>query len=72
MEILTKLIALNALVIGVLALERTWHFYDLQRRFQEISTHITKMNLNLLETTTLANRIHEIIHRNRKPPDLAR
>jgi DNA-binding HxlR family transcriptional regulator len=73
MEILTKLITLSAFVIGVLALERTWHFYDLQRRFREISTQITQRNLNILETaTTLAARIHEVTHRNRKPPDPTR
>jgi hypothetical protein len=73
MEIIIKLVALSALVIGVLALERTWYFHDLQRRFREISSHITEMNLNILDTTsTLAARIHEVIHRNRKASGLTR
>lgn len=68
MEMFTKFVALSALVIGVLALERSWYLYDLQQRFQDISTHITNMNLNILETTTLAAKIHEVIHRHRKTP----
>ena len=64
MEWLTKLIALSALVIGVLTLVRTWYFYDLQRRFRKISIHITEMNLNIFETTAiLAARIHAVTQR---------
>jgi len=64
MEIITKIVALSALVIGILALERTWYFNDLQRRFREVSTHITQENLNVWEAaTTLSTRVHEVIHR---------
>jgi hypothetical protein len=67
MEMLSKLVALSALVIGVLALERTWYVNYLQRRFQDISTQITQRNLNIVETTTtVAARIHEVILRRRK------
>jgi len=67
MEMLTKLVALSALVIGIMALERTWYLNDFQRRFQDISTQITQRNLNILETTTtLAARIHEVLQRQRK------
>lgn len=67
MEMLSKLVALSALVIGVLALERTWYVNYLQRRFQDISTQITQRNLNIVETTTtVAARLHEVILRRRK------
>lgn len=67
MEMLSKLVALSALVIGVLALERTWYVNYLQRRFQDISTQITQRNHNIVETTTtLAARIHEVILRRGK------
>jgi hypothetical protein len=67
MEMFSKLVALSALVIGVLALERTWYVNYLQRRFQDISTQITQRNLNIMETTTtVAARIHEALLRRGK------
>ena len=67
MELMTKIIALSALVIGVLALERTWYVSDLQRRFREVSAHMTQVNLNIWEAaTTFSTRVHEVIRRREK------
>jgi len=71
MELVTKIIALSALVIGVLALERTWYVSDLQRRFREVSAHITQVNLNIWEAaTTFSTRVHEAIcHKQKASPE---
>jgi len=64
METIIKLVALIALVIGILALERTWKIPVLQRRVKELTSKLEKTReSNRITAELAAERIDRFIQK---------
>lgn len=64
METIIKLVALSALVIGILALERTWKVRVFQRRIKELTSALEQTRESTRMTAQLtAERIDRFIQK---------